>query len=850
MRRNVLVTVMALLLTLIILYFCRVPLSLVVAKYALPQGQITCLDWAFSGLTEVEISEVCFENDDFKAKGENITATPEQIDISALAVEHKKIQKNIDNSESQKLKLPINERRPLVNINQLRVSSHLLKKPLNTSVTEMRLNQFALSGDAIAKLELFADNLTVDFDLTSNVLAPYLPEPIKALSGKLHLSTDGMSINYDAYLNFRANYQQEARCEIELLGRGNVTGDWDLNQAKGDVNMASLPLDINLSHCKSFIGLQQDLAEVKLGETWSVLSTQNIHINKSEITLPSLRIADSSSQTDIQLDTLQVNLGNQTAQGRLELNHYGLGVGLIGLQAAFRYEAPELEFSGDWIASYQQLNLPNNIAFSDVVNQGAFKLSGEQSQLLSLELSSQLTVGKAIIHNVQLENAELNMKAESTIDSARNRANELWPIIVDKFDMQLAAERYQLQTLSGKHILLRGEAKLDALGALTAKTELDLGSFKHHEVRGKDINQTMSLSGQVTKKGVTAQVDGEMHLGLIANPALSFRDIVLTTSGTMQDAVKLQHIAHIDDFEMKIAHTLDGEINQVAVDVPEQSFLALQPIVSQLSPQIQLSEGIISAKAIGDLATQHYQFTLDLADAGVLYDSHYLHGINFPIQGEYEEGRLALAETTLNVTEIRSGAVLTGLSAQLVTKQDSLSLQGIHANIFDGEISAEELNLSSDDQSILIEAHNWDLALISEAGKSAGVELRGRISGQLPVRIERGEIEITNGKLRNIDVGFLSIENNESVEALKSHQDSIDTAFSLLENLDIEKLSSDVALSPDGWLDLAVEIAGVNEQAKQPINFNYTHSENIFQLFRALRLSDEITNEVEKALNK
>jgi len=209
-----------------------------------------------------------------------------------------------------------------------------------------------------------------------------------------------------------------------------------------------------------------------------------------------------------------------------------------------------------------------------------------------------------------------------------------------------------------------------------------------------------------------------------------------------------------------------------------------------------------------------------------------------------------VTDTTLDVAEVRSGAVLTDLSARLSTQQGTLALKDIHAKIFDGDVTAEQVTLSQSDQRFLIEAHNWDLALISDAGKSAGVELRGRVSGELPVLIEQGEIAITHGKLRNIDVGFLSIENNESVEALKSHQAGIDTAFSLLESLDIEKLSSDVTLSPDGWLDLAVEIAGVNAQAQQPINFNYTHSENIFQLFRALRLSDEITNEVEKALNK
>ncbi|MCF2859016.1 YdbH domain-containing protein [Pseudoalteromonas sp. SMS1] len=850
MRRNVLVTVMVLLLTLIILYFCRVPLSLVVAKYVLPQGKITCLDWTFSGLTEVEVSEVCFENDDFKAKGKNITVTSERIDISSLAVAHVKTQKNIDNSEVQKLNIPMNAHRPLVSINQLSISSHLLKKPLNASVTEMKLNQFAFTGDVIAKLELSVDNLNVDFDLTSNFLAPYLPEPIKAFSGMLHFSTDGLSITYDADLNFRAKYQQEAQCEIALLGRGQVTGNWDFNHAKGAVNATSLPLDINLSHCEDLLDLQQELAVLRLSETWSVLSTENIQINKSDIILPSLRVSDSHGQTDIQIDTLLVNLDSQQVQGKLVLNHYGLGLGLVGLQAALRYGAQGLELSGDWVASNQQLNLPNGMEFRDIVSQGAFTLKGDPLQSLALESSAQLTAGKAVIHNTQLENTELNVNVASTINPAERTAKALWPIVIDKFDMQLTAERYQLQALSGKYVLFQGNAKLDEFGALIANTELDLGSFKIHEVRGKDIHQTARMVGEVTRQGLTGEINGEMHLGLVATPQLSFRDTTLTTSGTVKDSIKLEHIAYSDEFELTIEHILDGEINQIRVDVPKQRFVTLQPMMYQLVPQLQLSEGLISATAIGDLTAQIYRFDLELEEAGVLYDSHYIRGINLPLTGAYERAQLVVTDTTLNVAEVRSGAVLTDLSARLSTQQGTLALKDIHAKIFDGDVTAEQVTLSQSDQRFLIEAHNWDLALISDAGKSAGVELRGRVSGQLPVLIEQGEIAITHGKLRNIDVGFLSIENNESVEALKSHQAGIDTAFSLLESLDIEKLSSDVTLSPDGWLDLAVEIAGVNAQAQQPINFNYTHSENIFQLFRALRLSDEITNEVEKALNK
>lgn len=111
-------------------------------------------------------------------------------------------------------------------------------------------------------------------------------------------------------------------------------------------------------------------------------------------------------------------------------------------------------------------------------------------------------------------------------------------------------------------------------------------------------------------------------------------------------------------------------------------------------------------------------------------------------------------------------------------------------------------------------------------------------------------MRIDSGHIHNVGEGLLKVENNASINALKEQQPSLQTVIGVLDELTIEQLSSGVNLSEDGWLDLDVKITGINKLQQQPVNFNYTHSENVFTLLRALRLSDEITREVENALNK
>ncbi|WP_164881438.1 YdbH domain-containing protein [Pseudoalteromonas sp. R3] len=204
----------------------------------------------------------------------------------------------------------------------------------------------------------------------------------------------------------------------------------------------------------------------------------------------------------------------------------------------------------------------------------------------------------------------------------------------------------------------------------------------------------------------------------------------------------------------------------------------------------------------------------------------------------------------MSITEVRSGPVLTEVRGQLTSDNNLPVLREFSARVFDGQLAAEQILLSKQDQEIIVTARGLDLMLISEAGRESGVELHGRVSGRLPVFMHNGQAEIRGGYLSNEVDSMLKVQDNASFNALKSQRPELETVFGVLDELSIETLSCDVNMAQDGQLELAVQIAGENKQQKQPVNFNYTHSENIYTLFRALRLSDEITQEVEKALNQ
>jgi hypothetical protein len=176
--------------------------------------------------------------------------------------------------------------------------------------------------------------------------------------------------------------------------------------------------------------------------------------------------------------------------------------------------------------------------------------------------------------------------------------------------------------------------------------------------------------------------------------------------------------------------------------------------------------------------------------------------------------------------------VLTNITAELQAQANKAWLSSISAEAFDGLLTADKVRLSLAPQRIEAKAENLDLAILAKAGREAGVTLTGRVSGELPIEVRDGKVSIIEGKLYNLGAGMLSVSENASVNALKAQQPQLKTVIGLLDNLDIDTLRSDVALTEDGWLTLGVNIKGENKSQAQPVNFNYTHHENIYTLFR------------------
>ncbi|KID54848.1 hypothetical protein JF50_23605 [Pseudoalteromonas luteoviolacea] len=850
MRRFLVYVGISCCLLLITAFIFRSPLSLAVANLYLTQdqGRLNCLEWSVTGFSEIHISKVCFRHEQANVVGENISLTPDLIAVQSLRVEQVSETSTQPSKPLKKLSLPLLNARPLLLINNAVIESTQLRQPLNISINETAFNTFDIKGDVFAQVTVASDTIKVNTHLSSAGFTPYFPAQIQRVSGQLSVTFDGIQADLAANLKAHIVDNSVADCPVEAHLSGGVSSRVNVNTLGANIDLSMLDMRLNGKACKGVMRLQHSLPADVLSTSWQLSVPKPFSATMSQLEIPELRLNDHNDKSSIELNNALLGMVQQTFSANLKVSHQH-ELGWLALQSKLQIEDSRLSTQGDWLISSASLGFDDAVTVQDMVSQGNFSLSGKLGEIIKVYLTTHTSIGELTKAQAGFDNTELNVDTRFTVDMGHLETELDQAFEVELLKTDMTAERYRFEDVSGKHILIEGKLNLNAQQKLNGALDIEVGSFKRAQLRGKDIAHTMLFNSDLNETEFAVQFDGETHLGLVATPQLSFRHGVLTSTGRFADLLTLEHVLHLDELEVLAKQKIGPQLNELDVTIPDQSFLTLQPIIQQLDPKLQLSEGTISAKLKGDMTARTYLFDMTLEEGGILYDSHYLSGINMPITGRMQADQITIEESLVGIQEIRSGAVIENVQAILSSYGGKPMLSNISAYIFDGQLSAEQVSLSTDDQRFLVEAENWDLAVIANAAKNAGVELSGRVYGQLPVTVIDGKLEIHDGKLNNIDVGLLSIENNQSVEALKAQQPSLETAFGMLERLNIEKLSSDVNMTSDGWLDLGVQITGVNEQQGQPINFNYTHKENIFQLFRALRLSDEITKEVEKALN-
>ena len=142
---------------------------------------------------------------------------------------------------------------------------------------------------------------------------------------------------------------------------------------------------------------------------------------------------------------------------------------------------------------------------------------------------------------------------------------------------------------------------------------------------------------------------------------------------------------------------------------------------------------------------------------------------------------------------------------------------------------------------------NIALADIIALYQLPGVKVTGRLKGSLPFTLQGKAITVRHGVIQQQKSGgVIQITDNPTIAQLKLSRPELSYALDLLANLDYHYLQSEVDYQPNGLVKLIISIKGNNPVENQPIEFNYTHQENLLLLLRSLQIDDSVTEAIEK----
>ncbi|EKT57534.1 YdbH family protein [Providencia sneebia] len=302
----------------------------------------------------------------------------------------------------------------------------------------------------------------------------------------------------------------------------------------------------------------------------------------------------------------------------------------------------------------------------------------------------------------------------------------------------------------------------------------------------------------------------------------------------------------------------DGERFRGMARWPEQSVSAFQTLIPA-DLGITLREGKLFSQAAfsidpekGFIAGGHWR----VENTGLWLKDGEISGLNFVLPWKLQNSTWVLGEKSpveLRIKQLNNLFELTDIRADLngsypPTNQQPLKLSNVSFNVLGGKVSLDLLRWPQE-QPATIRLHQVELSQLFTVLKVSQFAASGKVDGELPFYLSNPEWIVKKGWVQNSGPLALRLD-TQFVESIKKDNISAGSAISWLQYLEISRSRTEVNITNLGLLTMKTLIVGFNSQAtkRQEVHLNYSHEENIFQLWKSLRFGSNLEEWLEKNL--
>ncbi|ORJ26709.1 YdbH family protein [Rouxiella badensis] len=303
----------------------------------------------------------------------------------------------------------------------------------------------------------------------------------------------------------------------------------------------------------------------------------------------------------------------------------------------------------------------------------------------------------------------------------------------------------------------------------------------------------------------------------------------------------------------------DGERLRGQAWWPKQDLTAFQTL---LTPDLNVKlrggsfyaqSAFSAARGQGFIAGGHWV----VKDGSMWLKDGDLSGLNFSLSYRLKDQKWRLGTrqpVSLRIGELNNLFAMQNITAELQgsypwSESAPLKLTHVGMDVLLGHISLSELRLPQHDAAVL-KLQKIDLSALFTALKPKQLAMSGRVNGELPLYVDNPKWLIHEGWIAN-DGGLTLRLDPQFVAAMAQGNIANGLIIKLLQYLEISKSYAKVSLDNLGGLTMAAQIKGVNniDHQKREIDLNYTHQENVYQLWRSLRFGDNLQEGLQQQLS-
>lgn len=335
----------------------------------------------------------------------------------------------------------------------------------------------------------------------------------------------------------------------------------------------------------------------------------------------------------------------------------------------------------------------------------------------------------------------------------------------------------------------------------------------------------------------------------------------LQLQGTGPDSFQWQGALQAEQIgPIKLRGRWDGERLRGEGWWPKQSLTVFQPLISpDLNIKLRAGEfyaqsAFSAARVQGFEAGGHWV----VRNGGMWLQEGELSGLDFVLPYRFKNHLWQLGAKRpimLRIKSIKTLFEMQNITADLqgtypYSEAYPLTLSNIGVDMLNGHISLSALRMPQHDAAVL-KLEQIDLSALFTALKPKQFAMSGRINGELPLFLNHPKWLVQNGWIANSGVMTLRLD-KDMADAIGSNNLATGAAIDWLRYMEINRSKARVDLDNLGELTLKAHIDGVNPQknAKREVILNYSHQENVFQLWRSLRFGDNLQEWLEQALSK